>query len=126
MFEHSPLSVALDLADKGYRILWVDIHLAIQSIIQAVEKAKDARISRIHRANRRERIEMFSGGNIMFLAPGSTGHRGHTADALFVHPHVYRDEAKFADLMAVMASPNRVRPEWGHGPVYVLFDRVAG
>lgn len=64
-------------------------------------------VDRVSAVNGDERITFMHGGSLLFLAASSKGHRGVSADVLFVMEHLMHSE-QAADILPMVATGNRI------------------
>lgn len=119
MIELSPIDHAHELAQAGYRVLWVDerkMHRAVLDVL--APHAED-----VVRVNGRMRATFASGGQVKLTAINTKGGRGYAADAVFATSDAL--EKRWEDIVASAAASRLDAGLRGVGPIYRLAERVA-
>lgn len=104
----SCVDLALNLAEQGKRVLWIDYGVEIAETVRSLDRT-DERFKKVCVANGRECVLMRGGGEVQFVATAGGGWRGFEADALFVDAETYRNKGRFADILPALAASEFTR-----------------
>ena len=119
MIKLSPIGHAIDIAQLGYRVLWIDEIKTNRAVLDALAPHAE----RVYRANGRQRATFDGGGQMKLASTGIGGVRGYAADAVFATGDAL--EKHWEDILVSAATSRLDLGSRGVGPIYRLSDRVA-
>lgn len=119
MIELSPIDHAHELAQAGYRVLWIDERKTHRAVLDVLAPHAE----RVVRVNGRMRATFASGGQVQLTSTGPGAARVYGADAAFATGDAL--EKRWEDIVALLATSRLDAGLRGVGPIYRLAERVA-